>query len=331
MEIATAAAVDCYLQHADINNNPWTDINQGKVEIGVFLNTLHNIDDAEFDIKLNGVTDIKQNNLLGLLAEMRMQMEDLPSADQLSLLNLTCDHNIFLEVLMGSIKNAVISFQSWAWKLATVKKSQLVGQINLLWCDFLINSQQISELQTELNELVNSEIIEKAKAMKLFEGLHSEKPSPLCLSLARNRNAGKMSQINDENGQRFSSDALRTEFVVLFFEKLYKKPEHETVPDANVIEDFLGQDICNSDIVQNSKLSEEERNSLEQPLTLAELDNSLKTANFRSASVLDGFSNNMIKKCWGLLRVPILNYANKCSEKGELTANFKEATIRLIP
>ena len=82
--------------------------------------------------------------------------------------------------------------------------------------------------------------------MKLFEGLHSEKPSPLCLSLARNRNAGKMSQINDENGQRFSSDALRTEFVVLFFEKLYKKPEHETVPDANVIEDFLGLDICNS-------------------------------------------------------------------------------------
>ena len=331
MEIATAAAVDCYLQHADINNNPGIDINQGKVEIGVFLNTLHNINDAEFDIKLNGVTDIKQNNLLGLLAEMRMQMEDLPSADQLSLLNLTCDHNIFLEVLMGSIKNAVISFQSWAWKLATVKKSQLVGQINLLRCDFLINSQRISELQTELNELVNSEIIEKVRAMKLFEGLHSEKPSPLFLSLARNRNAEKMSQINDANGQKFSSDALKTEFVVSFFEKLYKKPEHETVPDANVIEDFLGPYICNSDIVQNSKLSEEERNSLEQPLTLAELDNSLKTANFRSASGLDGFSNNMIKKCWGLLRVPILNYANKCLEKGELTANFKGATIRLIP
>ena len=228
---------------------------------------------------------------------------------------------------MGSIKNAVISFQSWAWKLATVKKSQLVGQINLLQCDFLINSQRISELQTELNELVNSEIIEKVKAVKLFEGLHSEKPSPLFLSLARNRNAGKMSQINDANDQKFSSDALRTEFV----EKLYKKPEHETVPDANVIEDFLGQDICNSDIVQNSKLSEEERNSLEQPLTLAELDNSLKTANFRSASGFDGFSNNMIQKCWGLLRVPILNYANKCLEKGELTANFKGATIRLIP
>ena len=95
MEIATAAAVDCYLQHADINNNPGIDINQGKVEIGVFLNTLRSINDAKFDIRLNGVTDIKQNNLLGLLAEMRMQMEDLPSADQLSLLNLTCDRDIF--------------------------------------------------------------------------------------------------------------------------------------------------------------------------------------------------------------------------------------------
>ena len=112
---------------------------------------------------------------------------------------------------------------------------------------------------------------------------------------------------------------------------MYKKPVTEAALPATVIEDFLGDDICNSDIVRNSKLNLEERNSLEGLLTLAELDLSLKKLNFRSASGLDGFSNNLIKKCWSYLRVPLLNYSNCCYQKGELTANFRGATIRLIP
>ena len=85
---------------------------------------------------------------------------------------------------MGSIKGATISFQSWAWKLSTAKKSQLVGQINNLRGEFAINANRISDLQNELNDLVNLEVKEKIKSMKLFEGLNSEKPTPLFLSLA---------------------------------------------------------------------------------------------------------------------------------------------------
>ena len=81
----------------------------------------------------------------------------------------------------------------------------------------------------------------------------------------------------------------------------------------------------------NSKLTREEADSLETRLTLEELDNSLKKANFGLASGLDGFSNILIKKCWHLLRIPLLKYADTCLEKGELTANFRGATIRLIP
>ena len=39
----------------------------------------------------------------------------------------------------------------------------------------------------------------------------------------------------------------------------------------------------------------------------------------------------MIKKCWAFLRVPLLKYATCCHAKGELTANFRGATIKLIP
>ena len=64
---------------------------------------------------------------------------------------------------------------------------------------------------------------------------------------------------------------------------------------------------------------------------MEDLDNSLKKANFRSAPGADGFSNILIKKCWPYLRSPLLKYANSCRIKGELTANFKGATIKLIP
>ena len=58
--------------------------------------------------------------------------------------------------------------------------------------------------------------------MKLFEGLNSEKPSPIFLSLARNRNAGKMSQIKNHNGADIVTDIERTEFVVNFSKNCIK-------------------------------------------------------------------------------------------------------------
>ena len=42
------------------------------------------------------------------------------------------------------------------------------------------------------------------------------------------------------------------------------------------IEDFLGNDIINSEYVQNKRLSVEESQLLDQPLSVIELDKSLK-------------------------------------------------------
>ena len=159
--MATAAVVDCYLQHAEANDNLEIDLEQGKLEIGIFINLLRTINDLEYDIKLNGSTPIKNITLLGHLGELRLLNETLPTPDQLARINLTCEDDTFLEILMGSIKGATISFQYWARKLSTAKKSQLVGQINNLRGDFSINANRISDLQNELNDLVNLEVKEK--------------------------------------------------------------------------------------------------------------------------------------------------------------------------
>ena len=167
--------------------------------------------------------------------------------------------------------------------------------------------------------------------MKLFEGLHSEKPSPMFLCLAKNRNYGKLSQLRRDNGEKFASSEECSEHIVSFYKQLYKKTPNKELDYTNVIENFLGEEIASSRLVTSSKLTPAERESLESPLTLEDLDNSLKKANFRSAPGADGFSNNLIKKCWPFLRSPLLKYANSCRIKGEFTANFKGATIKLIP
>ena len=70
---------------------------------------------------------------------------------------------------------------------------------------------------------------------------------------------------------------------------------------------------------------------LEQALTVEELDKSINNCNLRSAPGTDGFSNIVIKKCWPFLQLPLHRYALCCYNKGELTANFRGAGIKLIP
>ena len=299
--------------------------------MGNFLTSLRDLNNLELDITLNGRTELKEMTRLGLVREIDLKLAELPDPDQLNLIPLSCANDYFLEALMSSMKCAVISFQSFVRKVSTAKKSQLIGNINRLRDEFVINSAEISDLQQELNNLVNNEVKSKIQAMKLFEGLNDEKPSPIFLSLAKSRNTGKLSKIKKEDNSDFASKEERNEFIVSFFEKLYKKPVTELGSHENVIEDFLGEDICNSGIVQNSKLTDLERDSMESELSLQELDNSMNKANLRSASGLDGFSNVMIKKCWHLLRQPLLRYSQTCYDKGELTPNFRGATIRLIP
>jgi hypothetical protein len=95
--------------------------------------------------------------------------------------------------------------------------------------------------------------------------------------------------------------------------------------------DFLGEDIVNHPIVQNSMLTEEEKNLLDMPITIAELDDSILKANMKLAPGVDGLSNKFIKKYWIFLEPTLYSYCLDCFEKGSLTPNFLNASIKLIP
>jgi hypothetical protein len=110
---------------------------------------------------------------------------------------------------------------------------------------------------------------------------------------------------------------------------LYKKPRNENLANIS-IEEFLG-DVATHPEVILSKLTEEEKQNLDRPLTIAELDFSISKAKINSAPGIDGISNRFIRDFWEYLRVPLHKYALCCLEKGEFTCNFRSSKIRLIP
>ena len=122
---------------------------------------LREINDLEYEIELNGSTPEKLLQIDNKKRNLEISKNNLPTPEQLDLLNLNCLDDIFLEVSMGNIRNSIISFQSWTKKVSNLKKSLLITRINALRDNFLVNSNKISALQEELNRLVELEIREK--------------------------------------------------------------------------------------------------------------------------------------------------------------------------
>jgi hypothetical protein len=183
-DVIRAAVVDCHLQHT--LEHPDYNRGQGLLEVGEYLRIIRDLNDLDFDIALNGADN---NKIVArrLLDELLVaQRNIMPTPLQLSTLRLACDDDIFLDVLVNNIRNAVISFQSWSRKVSNCKKNTLIKEINQLRQDFIINHNEISALEDDLNNIVESELRARIKAMKLFEGLNSEKPNAMFLSLAKN-------------------------------------------------------------------------------------------------------------------------------------------------
>ena len=145
-----------------------------------------------------------------------------------------------------------------------------------------------------------------------------------------NKSEACLNDILDENGLHFQSDTARKEYIRSYYQNLYRAPANDQNIRADCIREFLGEEILNSRLVQDSRISEATAARLELPLSLDELDKSASQGN-KSASGMDGLSNCFIKKFWNILRIPLFRYTSHCSRTGTLTQSFKTASIKLIP
>jgi hypothetical protein len=108
--------------------------------------------------------------------------------------------------------------------------------------------------------------------------------------------SGELANIKNDNGDVFLSEQERDNHIVNTFADIFKVPVGAPENFDNLIENFLGPDICAHPLVVNSKLSPEEAESLNTNISLQELDKAAKDSKIRTAPGIDGFNNDFIKK-----------------------------------
>jgi Reverse transcriptase (RNA-dependent DNA polymerase) len=194
--------------------------------------------------------------------------------------------------------------------------------------NYSANQFEIFKLEKRLTVIIDAEFKHLVQESKVFETLNNEKPTQHFLNIARSSNpVADIGTIKDDNGCQFATESDRHNHITKFYSELYRKDP--TV--SGTIEDFLGQDIINNPVVQNSKLTQAEKDELELDLSFMELNEALKEANSKSAPGLDGYSTRIIKKFWHIFGSPTFNCTIECFEEKSLTEFFGAAQIRLIP
>ena len=273
-------------------------------------------------------SELRRDNII---AEILGTLDDLNTSNYQNL-GLNIDDDIFLEYLVNCVRNDVVSFQTYSAKVFNTEKTRLINILRLAKSTDTYSPTLYADTESQLNALCDTQMRTEFLKLRNHEILNNEKITPFFVKMAScAKPSHKISDICDNYGKPFINNDALSEFVVNYFQCIYTKSTDEPADLSGCIENFLGPEILANNIVVNSKLSKNEAAQLEIPLSLFELDEASKQANTKSAPGIDGLSTEFILKYWKVFRVPLHRYANICFLKGELSATFKSANIRLIP
>ena len=332
----TIAVYETYIHHAVLNEKLSAERKQ------VILAAIGNIDDtlSRIRIAIGASIEVGHNNfnnnlaemeIEGLRAEVRESIDDLPPLPFYENLDLEYNRDVFFETLSSSVKNITLGHQAWIFKTRNKLKATLTANIKNLKQSFNQNTVEILTLERRLSELTESELRNELLKIKNFERLNNEKITPYFLKTAKSSKPdASLDNLKNDLEQQFNSDEDRDEYITRYYENIYKKPLNDPIATPDNIDNFLGE-TANHPTVNNAKLTDAEKLSLEAPLNIQEFEKSMAESNLASAPGIDGISNKFIKHFWHLFWYPLLNYANHCFTTGTLTDSFRGAKIRLIP
>jgi exonuclease III len=241
------------------------------------------------------------------------------------------EDDLFMETLVNNIKNDCVSYQVFVNRTISNTVSSIEARLAALKSNYVVNCGEIFTLEKKINFITDAKLRAKLESNRNFEVFNNEKITPNFVNLSRGtKSEAMLSDLLDDSGNLFDNDTELKDYVRRFYKNLYKRPAADLNFNENCIQEFLGEDILNLRLVQDSIIPVQLANEFESALSLHELDVSAAEGN-RSASGMDGLSNCLIKRYWDLLRIPLHRYANTCHRKGKLTQNFSSASIKLIP
>jgi hypothetical protein len=271
------------------------------------------------DLKERGSTaDIN----IGVVLRRLPRMEDLMARE------LGCDHRRLYEMIMMGLKDTLMGLQKRKKVRDSEKREWLLSKVRDLEYMFGENSDQAESAREAVLRYDDIKLKERASKFSDFLGANNEKATKAFCRLSKEGGVcDDVAQIKDDNGNAFTTDKDRENHIKGFYESLYKRK----MDGIMEIEDFLENDVVNLDWVSAKKLNEDEKASLDGPITMQEVEDALNDSNFESTSGWDGISYKVIRKCWPILKIPMLGMIHETFECGELMQTFKLGLIKIIP
>ncbi len=211
-----------------------------------------------------------------------------------------CDDDYFFELLITFTSRAAFKLQDSSNRAENLDRNRLLERlVNLKKRDrYQAEIENIIEIENKLSAIEERKNADKVVNYLKSEVLDGEKITPHFLRLAKTLNNDSLEKIRRDNGQAFPNKRERESHIVKFYKDLYSLPDVMPEDFTDCVSNFLGQEICAHPVVQNSKLNEDEKNLMDRPLEIAELDDSVLKLNLRSAPGIDGVSNRFIVKFW---------------------------------
>jgi hypothetical protein len=179
---------------------------------------------------------------------------------------LTIDNDEFLKVLINNLRNDVISYQSFIANPIKANKKQITKRLETLKGNGFNDFDEISKLERELTNINESELSFICEKNMIFENINCERITPYFLKLIKgNKTLSSLTSIRDERGNNFTNEKDQKEYIVQHYKKNYKKDPDEPESLEGYIKNILGPEILQNPVVQDSKLSVEEKGSLHSP------------------------------------------------------------------
>ncbi len=264
----------------------------------------------------------------GSETELQLNLENMIPLDVLYSLEKRCSWGEFFEHLVLHTRKHGSKMQKKLHRLKRIRKENIETWLTLLKQDYRANVGEINKFENLLRTESEIELRECTREIKTLECLASESVSSHLLELAKKGNGNnKLGIVRNDQGEEFLGETERGEYIRAYYSKLYTRD----LWVGGTIEEFLGDQICSHPTVIASKLTADETDSLDSPLSIEELDQALKKANLRSAPGVDGFSYRFIQAFWGIYRLPLFLAASSGLENGTLPESFMVAKIKLIP
>ena len=329
----SSSVIETYIQHANVNND-YTELHKNNhlLLIGQINAKIQESLDLKLQLANIGTDNFFELRIAGIKPEVEELFSLLPDLSFFENLSRPdyCTDVLFFDTLVHCVRNGALLQQRNIYNIRSHRKQELINRLKNLKLNYEQNSREIHTTERILNGVISTELRAEIVQNKKFEVLNDEKLTSHFVSLTKIKGQdATISDICDDQESMFANSSVRSNYIKNFFGDLYKKP-NDTVLSDNCISEFLG-DVSTHENVANAKLNDEEKLTLDQALSLAELDKSINEANMKSAPGPDGLSNPFIKHFWHLFRVPLLKYANNCFQNGFLSDSFRRARIRLIP